>query len=88
MALIIVVDNNSSDGSVEFMQQHYPEIRLIQINENLGYAGGYNEALKQIKSEYYILLNSDVEVTSGWLEPVIDVFKKEENTAIIKSILE
>ena len=68
---IIVVDNNSSDDSISFLRNTFPGIRIIQNSANAGYAGGYNSALKQVKAEYYVLLNSDVEVTGNWLEPVI-----------------
>jgi GT2 family glycosyltransferase len=68
---IIVADNASTDDSVDFLQKNYPELRVIRNPRNLGFAGGYNEALKQVESEYYILLNTDIEVTEGWISPVI-----------------
>jgi len=68
---IIVADNASTDDSVSFLQQHYPEVELIQNSSNEGFAKGYNTALKQVQSDYYVLLNSDVEVTPGWIGPVI-----------------
>lgn len=68
---LIVADNASTDDSVSFLQQHYPTVRLIRLSKNLGFAGGYNAALKEVKADYYVLLNSDVEVTPGWIEPVI-----------------
>lgn len=68
---IIVADNASTDASVDFLKAEYPQIRLILLDKNLGYAGGYNEALKEIDHEFSILLNSDIEVTDGWIEPVI-----------------
>ncbi|KAA6331340.1 N-acetylglucosaminyl-diphospho-decaprenol L-rhamnosyltransferase, partial [termite gut metagenome] len=66
---ICVADNGSTDQSVQILQEHFPSVRLILLGENFGYAGGYNRALKQIDSEYVVLLNSDVEVTEDWLEP-------------------
>ena len=69
---IVVADNNSTDGSMEMMRAEFPAIRLIQLDDNYGFAGGYNMALKQVGSEYYLLLNSDVEVTDGWLEPMLE----------------
>ncbi|MFD2520543.1 glycosyltransferase family 2 protein [Emticicia soli] len=78
---IIVADNASTDNSVPFMTQVYPEIRLIQLLHNSGFAGGYNEALKQIKATYYILLNSDIEVTPNWIAPVIDLMDANPNMA-------
>ncbi|MFC5409901.1 glycosyltransferase family 2 protein [Larkinella bovis] len=67
---VYVADNHSSDGSVAFLQETFPEVRLIQLPVNLGYAGGYNAALKQIEATYYLLLNSDVDVSAGWLQPL------------------
>lgn len=77
---VIVADNGSTDDSVQFLKVHYPEVVLITIGENLGFANGYNRALEQVRSEYYVLLNSDVEVTPGWLEPMVTLL--EENRHI------
>ncbi|MCI5056566.1 MAG: glycosyltransferase, partial [Flavobacteriales bacterium] len=65
---IIVADNDSSDDSVSFLKKNYPDIQIIQLDQNYGFAEGYNQALKQIDSEYYVLLNSDIEVSENWLE--------------------
>lgn len=70
---IIVADNASTDNSVAFLTQKYPNIRLIQLPHNGGFTGGYNEALKQVQATYYVLLNSDIEVTSDWVNPVIEL---------------
>ena len=70
---VIVVDNASTDGSGEFMAGHYPEIRFIQLTENTGYAGGYNEALKQCDEDYFVLLNSDAEPDEQWLPPLLEL---------------
>lgn len=78
---IIVADNCSTDGSVEFVKTYYPNIRLIQNIRNGGYAGGYNDALKQVNSKYFVLLNQDVEVTENWVEKVIDVMEVDEQIA-------
>jgi hypothetical protein len=80
-AEIIVADNNSSDDSIAFMRAQYPTIRLIEMPVNTGYAGGYNEALKQIDAEYYILLNSDIEVSPNWVMPIIDEMDKDASIA-------
>ncbi len=77
---IIVVDNASTDDSVSFLQQHFPTVEIIINPNNEGFAGGYNTALRQIKSDYYVLLNNDVEVTPGWIEPVIQLM--QHDTAI------
>jgi GT2 family glycosyltransferase len=76
---LIVADNASSDDSLGFLRDHYPHIRVIQLKRNHGYAGGYNEALKLVKSDYYVLLNSDVQVTPGWMEPIIELMEKDQS---------
>tara|TARA_R110002073_G_scaffold8207_1_gene45710 strand:+ start:147336 stop:148334 length:999 start_codon:yes stop_codon:yes gene_type:complete len=83
-AEIYVADNASSDDSIQFVKEHFPSIHIIENATNGGYAKGYNDALQSIKAAVYCLINSDVEVTSNWLKPVLDVFKSEENTAIIQ----
>ena len=74
---VIVADNGSSDDSVSFLQTSFPQAEIIQNTGNEGYAKGYNSALRQIKSDYYILLNSDVEVSPGWIEPVISLMESD-----------
>ncbi len=66
-ARVIVADNGSTDGSIAWIKSHVPEAEVIALEENLGFAGGYNAALQQVDTEYYVLLNSDVEVTPGWV---------------------
>ena len=80
---IVVADNGSTDNSIAFLQTNYPTIRLITFTENFGFAKGYNEALKQIESEYYVLLNSDVEVTASWLQPMVNLLDSNPNIAAI-----
>ncbi len=79
-ARVIIADNGSTDDSISFLTAHFNEVEIIELDKNYGFAGGYNEALKQIKSKYYLLLNSDIEVTSGWLRPLYDCIQ-EENVA-------
>lgn len=67
---IIVADNASADGSIDMMFEKFPQIKTIALDRNYGFTGGYNRALSQIKAQYYLLLNSDVEVTDGWLSPL------------------
>jgi GT2 family glycosyltransferase len=75
-AKIIVADNASTDDSIAFLEKEYSDsIEIIRLEKNLGYCGGYNYSLKLIEAEYFVLLNSDVEVTSGWITPVIQEFK-------------
>ncbi|NDI99114.1 glycosyltransferase family 2 protein [Flavobacterium sp. LaA7.5] len=83
-AAIYVADNASADDSVNFLKEYYPDIALICNDKNYGYAGGYNKALKEVKEDIYVLLNSDVEVTEGWLSPIVSLFEKDNQTAIIQ----
>lgn len=80
-ARIIVADNNSTDNSIQFLQENYPTVELIELEQNFGFAGGYNNALKQIDSEYYVLLNSDAEVTKNWLTPMIELLDSDQSIA-------
>ena len=66
---ICVADNGSTDDSVTMIQQEFPSVRMILLEQNHGFADGYNLALRQVDAEYVVLLNSDVEVTEHWLKP-------------------
>ena len=79
---IVVGDNASSDNSVEFLKQNYPQIQKIQNDKNYGFAEGYNRVLNKVKADYFVLLNSDVEVTPNWIEPVIDMMEADDDIAI------
>lgn len=81
---IYVADNASTDGSVPFVRQNFPNVNLIQNSSNNGFAKGYNDALKEVDADIYCLLNSDVEVTPGWLEPVKETFLKLPEASIIQ----
>jgi len=70
-ARIIVADNASTDGSIEYLQRYHPEVEIITMQENTGFTGGYNRALQHVEAEYFVLLNSDIEVSPGWLKPLI-----------------
>jgi len=83
-AEIYVIDNASSDNSVSFITSNFPEVKVVINKINGGFAKGYNDGLKQIKAPIFALINSDVEVTKNWLEPVIKQFEKEKNVAIIQ----
>ncbi|MBM6991901.1 MAG: glycosyltransferase family 2 protein [Prevotella sp.] len=76
-----VADNASTDNSMEMLRQEFPQVKTIQLDKNYGFAEGYNRALRQIDAEYYVLLNSDVEVTEHWLEPLYDILKDSEDIA-------
>jgi len=81
---IYVADNASTDESVQFIIDQYPQVKLIVLEKNYGFTGGYNRALKQINSDYYILLNSDVEVKSDWIEPLVELAEKTPNIGAIQ----
>ena len=83
-ATIYVIDNDSTDDSVKFLEQNFPTIKIIKNKKNTGFAGGYNEGLKQISEEIYCLLNSDVEVTENWIQPIIELFIKNTEIAAIQ----
>ncbi|SEM63837.1 hypothetical protein SAMN05192574_101281 [Mucilaginibacter gossypiicola] len=74
---IVMGDNASSDDSVAFMRENYPSVRIIQNDKNYGFTGGYNRVLAQVDADYYILLNSDVEVIPGWIEPVVKLMESD-----------
>lgn len=78
----VIGDNASTDDSVEFIKRTYPLIRVVQNDKNYGFAEGYNQVLKQVHADYYILLNSDVEVKEGWIEPVIRDMEADEEIAV------
>lgn len=78
---VVVADNGSTDNSVAWIQQNVPHVTIIQFDKNYGFTGGYNRALAQIEAEYYVLLNSDVEVTPHWLTPLINVMDTNPNVA-------
>ncbi|MDR1761169.1 MAG: glycosyltransferase family 2 protein [Bacteroidales bacterium] len=78
---VYVIDNASTDNSVAFMHEHYPNISLIELDKNYGFAEGYNKGLQHINAEYFVLLNSDVQVTPHWIEPVISYMDTHKNCA-------
>ena len=78
-AEIVVADNASADGSMEWMEEEHPEIRLIRLEENYGFSGGYNRALAQLDSRYLLLLNSDIEVSEGWLEHLVEYMEGHDD---------
>ncbi len=83
-AKVIVADNASSDDSVAFLRERFPQVRIIENSENYGFAGGYNLALQQVEADLFCLLNSDVEVTPGWLDPVLDLFDQRPEVGIVQ----
>ncbi len=80
-AIIYVADNASTDDSLLYLKSEFPQVKLIELTQNHGFAKGYNVALKQVNADYFVLLNSDVEVTANWLEPIINLMESDKNIA-------
>src|SRR3970040_3168750 len=83
-ATVYLADNASTDDSISFVMANFPSIKIVKNDGNLGFAGGYNEELKHIDAEIFALVNSDIEVTENWLQPILETFKNESQTAIIQ----
>lgn len=83
-AEIIIADNASTDDSVKYLKENYPQLNLIINSENGGFAKGYNDALKQIEADYYVLLNSDIEVTKDWIKPIISLLDNDKSIAAVQ----
>lgn len=83
-AEIIVADNASTDQSIHILQKYFPGVRIVLLDQNYGFCGGYNRALKQIQADYYVLLNSDIEVTGQWLQPMEDLLNGKKNIAAVQ----
>jgi len=81
-AQIVVADNGSTDDSLDFLRTNYPQIQLVINDKNYGFAEGYNKALAHVEADYYVILNSDVEVTPNWIEPVVELMESDEKIAI------
>lgn len=82
-AEVVVADNGSTDDSLQWLRLNYPDVRVIRLDRNYGFAGGYNRALREVASEYVLLLNSDVEVTAGWWQPLVEVLDTESDVAAV-----
>lgn len=80
-ANIYIADNASNDESVDFVNNNYPSVKIIQNSSNEGYAKGYNDALKKLDEKYYILINSDIEVTDNWINPIINLMEQDTSIA-------
>ncbi|MFW5656900.1 MAG: glycosyltransferase family 2 protein [Bacteroidota bacterium] len=83
-AQVVVADNASDDGSVAMLRQCFPQIRIISLDKNYGFAGGYQHALKDVQARYYVLLNSDIEVTPAWLKPMYSLLEENEAVAAVQ----
>lgn len=80
---VVVADNGSTDDSLLWLRMTYPELRVVRLDRNYGFAEGYNRALQQVEAEYYLLLNSDVEVTAGWWQPLVEVLDSNSDVAVV-----
>ena len=80
---VVIADNGSTDDSLAWLALNYPTLRVVRLERNYGFAGGYNRALREIKSDYYLLLNNDVEVSDDWLRPLIDTLDAEGDVAAV-----
>ncbi|MDW7690257.1 glycosyltransferase family 2 protein [Flammeovirgaceae bacterium SG7u.111] len=80
-AKIVVADNCSDDGSAAFIETHHPDVQLVNNPENLGFCAGYNYSLSLLENKYFLLLNSDIEVTPNWLEPMYELMESDETIA-------
>ncbi len=78
---IIVADNASTDDSISFLKEFYPAVKIILLEKNYGFAKGYNEALKKVDSDYFVLLNSDAEVSEDWIEPMVKLLESDSSIA-------
>jgi hypothetical protein len=78
---IIIADNNSTDNSIDFLNQNYSTLRQLNFDKNYGFTGGYNKALKLIDAQYFVLLNSDIEVSENWLDPLINLLDSDTTIA-------
>jgi GT2 family glycosyltransferase len=83
-AEIIVADNASTDQSIPILKTNFPSVRLILLDKNYGFCGGYNRALRQVTADYYVLLNSDIEVTANWLSPMIGLLDSQRDVACVQ----
>ncbi|MDC8104226.1 glycosyltransferase family 2 protein [Chryseobacterium sp. B21-037] len=81
---IYVIDNLSTDNSIDYLKSQFPTVKIIYNDRNYGFAGGYNVGLKNIRADYYCLLNSDVEVMENWITPVLDLFERDPEIAAIQ----
>lgn len=86
-AEVVVADNGSTDDSIAYLRRQFPSVRLILLDRNYGFAEGYNRALSRIDSEYAVLLNSDIEVTSSWLDPMVKYVETHPDTAACQPVI-
>ena len=83
-AEVVVADNGSTDESLQMLEHDFPRVHIIKMERNYGFAEGYNQALRQVQADVYVLLNSDVRVTPGWLDPLIGCLEKHPEVAALQ----
>ncbi len=81
---IYIIDNASDDKSLDYVKKNFPDIKIIRLDKNYGFAGGYNQGLKDIQAEYYVLLNTDVKVTPGWINGIISFMEQHPEIAAVQ----
>lgn len=81
---ILVADNGSTDESILVLKKNFPEVEILDLKQNFGFAKGYNEALQQIDAEYYVIMNSDVELDENWMQPVMDMLEKDNSIGAVQ----
>lgn len=79
---VYIIDNNSSDGSIQFVRQMHPAVSVIELDDNYGFAGGYNRGFSRMKEDYYLMMNSDVEVPLSFIEPMVEMLQADKTIAI------
>ncbi|MHA8070009.1 glycosyltransferase family 2 protein [Aquirufa ecclesiirivi] len=84
---VYIADNGSSDDSIEYIKKHFPEVHLLIGEGNLGYAGGYNRALRSIKADYYVLMNSDIEPSENWLNPLVEYMDRNPQVVAVQPFI-
>lgn len=80
---VVVADNGSSDDSLALLDRDFPQVEVVRLDRNYGFAGGYNRALEQVEAEYFVLLNSDVSTPAGWLEPLLEELERNPDVAVV-----
>lgn len=83
IAEVVVADNGSDDGSLAWLKEAYPDVKIVALDRNYGFAGGYNKALEQVETPYYLLLNSDVEVKEDYVTPLLRVLESDKEVAVV-----
>lgn len=81
---VVVIDNGSTDDSLKIISSFEQKVNLVKLDHNLGFAGGYNEGLKQLDHEFFVIVNSDIQVTNGWLSPLLNVLVNNKNVVAVQ----